>query len=69
MGRAFYRGSDCCALVFDLTRKDSLEHLKRWRDGFVENGGHEDVSDFPFLVMGNKCDKTGDRQVSEEAAK
>ena len=35
VGRAFYRGSDCCALVFDLTRKESFEHLKTWQDGFI----------------------------------
>merc|ERR1712054_701962 len=27
LGVAFYRGADGCALVFDLTVKNSLEHL------------------------------------------
>ena len=60
LGYAFYRGADCCALVYDITKKDSFEHLKKWKDGFIENAGQTD-SNFPFCVMGNKCDRENDR--------
>ena len=57
LGHAFYRGADCCCLVFDLTKKESLEHLNRWRQGFIDNTGCEPDT-FPFVVMGNKADMT-----------
>ena len=34
LGGAFYRGSDCCALVFDLTSYDSFQSLASWKQGF-----------------------------------
>ena len=39
LGYAFYRGADCCALVYDITNQQSFEALGRWRDGFNENAG------------------------------
>ena len=39
LGYAFYRGADCCALVYDITNQQSFEALSRWRDGFIENAG------------------------------
>lgn len=69
IGYAFYKGADCCALCFDLTRKETFEHLRKWRDGFLEHAGQNDAENFPFIVMGNKLDKAGDRQVSYDAAK
>ena len=69
IGYAFYKGSDCCALCFDLTRKETFEHLTKWRNGFLENAGTQDEQQFPFIVMGNKSDKAGDRQVSADQAR
>jgi len=37
LGYAFYRGSDCCALVFDITNQKSFENLSRWKQGFIEH--------------------------------
>ena len=39
LGYAFYRGADCCALVYDITSQQSFDSLSRWRDGFHENAG------------------------------
>ena len=35
----------------------------------MENAGQNDSKDFPFIVMGNKCDRENDRQVSAMSAK
>ena len=56
LGHAFYRGSDCCALVYDITDRKSFEALSRWRDNFFENAGPSDPESFPFVCLGNKAD-------------
>ena len=61
LGYAFYRGADCCALCYDITRKDTLEHLSKWKSGFLDNAGQNNGENFPFIVMGNKCDKENER--------
>ena len=61
MSHSFYRGSDCCAVVFDLTDRASWDNLDKWIKGFKE-----EVSEgFPFLLIGNKSDLTHERQVTE----
>jgi Ras-related protein Rab-7A len=56
LGYAFYRGADCCALVYDLTSAQSFESLDRWKKGFIDNAGPSDPSTFPFVCLGNKLD-------------
>ena len=62
---AFYRGADCCALVYDITNKESFEKLGHWRKGFIDNTGI-DVDTFPFVVMGNKADLENERAVTKD---
>jgi len=102
LGKSFYRGSDACILVYDVTNKKSFDSLEIWRneflnhmskDAFINNisevgrvgmsihtcGQHdcekidpesccrkEHLSDFPFVVLGNKIDKeiSNERTVS-----
>lgn len=35
LGVAFYRGADCCVLVFDVNSSKSFETLDSWRDEFL----------------------------------
>lgn len=35
LGVAFYRGADCCVLVFDVTVPKTFETLDSWRDEFL----------------------------------
>jgi len=63
LGYAFYRGADCCALVYDLTNLDSFHSLDKWKQGFIENAGPSDPANFPFVCLGNKLDKQDNRQV------
>lgn len=69
LGYAFYRGADCCALVFDITSQKSFENLSRWKQGFLEHAGPQDPDTFPFVLIGNKVDKESDRKVKAQDAK
>jgi Ras-related protein Rab-7A len=45
MGVAFYRGADCCALVYDITNRavniffiKSFDHIESWIKEFIDQG-------------------------------
>lgn len=56
LGVAFYRGADCCVLVFDVTNSNSFKTLDSWRDEFLIQASPRDPENFPFVVLGNKID-------------
>lgn len=35
LGVAFYRGADCCVLVYDVNTQKTFENLDNWRDEFL----------------------------------
>lgn len=35
LGVAFYRGADCCVLVYDVNVMKSFENLNNWREEFL----------------------------------
>mmetsp|Transcript_68768 Transcript_68768/g.161698 ORF Transcript_68768/g.161698 Transcript_68768/m.161698 type:complete len:203 (+) Transcript_68768:77-685(+) len=67
LGHAFYRGADCCALVFDVNQANTFENLASWREEFLIQAGPKDRETFPFVVLGNKID-LGNRVVSQKRA-
>lgn len=71
LGVAFYRGADCCVLVYDVNSSKSFENLENWRDEFLIQASPPDPDNFPFVVLGNKVDVEGgkNRQVSDKKAK
>ncbi len=56
LGTAFYRGADCCLLVYDLTSKQSFENVLMWKNNFLSKSMVSNQDSFPFLVVGNKLD-------------
>lgn len=56
LGVAFYRGADCCVLVFDVNNLQSFKSLDSWRDEFLIQASPRDPDSFPFVVLGNKID-------------
>ncbi|ODV89030.1 hypothetical protein CANCADRAFT_32418 [Tortispora caseinolytica NRRL Y-17796] len=56
LGVAFYRGADCCVLVYDVNNTKSFENLDSWRDEFLIQASPRDPENFPFVVLGNKID-------------
>jgi len=68
LGVAFYRGSDCCILVYDVNVAQSFEHLDSWREEFLSQAAPRDPEKFPFVVIGNKIDLEHQRVVSNKRA-
>ena len=62
---SYYRGAHAFFIVFDITMKDSFEHVKNWMvdiDKFAKTGVLR-------ILVGNKCDLEKQRVVSEDEAK
>lgn len=49
MGVAFYRGADCCVLVYDVNNSKSFDTLDSWRDEFLIQASPRDPDNFPFV--------------------
>lgn len=64
MSNTFYRGADCCVIVFDLTDRESYEGIDVWRNNFLESASannrsmsQEDSENLtPIILVGNKSD-------------
>ncbi|ERS96520.1 hypothetical protein HMPREF1624_06724 [Sporothrix schenckii ATCC 58251] len=63
LGVAFYRGADCCVLVFDVNNAKSFEAIEGWRDEFLVQASPRDPDNFPFVVLGNKIDVEESKRV------
>eukprot|EP01147_Barroeca_monosierra_P000442 gene442-3780_t len=68
LGVAFYRGADCCVLVFDVTVPRSFESLEAWRDEFLIQASPREPQNFPFVVLGNKVDLKDGRAITKNRA-
>lgn len=68
LGVAFYRGADCCVLVYDITHGQSFKSLESWRDEFLIQASPRDPVHFPFVLLGNKLDNESERAVSVKRA-
>jgi GTPase SAR1 family protein len=53
---AFYRGADCCVLVYDVNNQKSFENLNNWKDEFLIQASPRDPQNFAFICVGNKID-------------
>ena len=51
LGVAFYRGADCCVLVYDVNNNKSFEALDSWRDEFLIQASPRDPESFPFVSL------------------
>lgn len=64
--RSYYRGAAGSLLVYDITRRETFNHLARWLEEARQNA-HQNMV---ILLVGNKADLDHRRQVSfEEGAK
>lgn len=69
LGVAFYRGADCCVLVYDVNNAKSFDTLDSWRDEFLIQASPMDPESFPFVVLGNKVDvEESKRMISTKRA-
>jgi Ras-related protein Rab-2A len=63
--RSYYRGAHGALLVYDITRRETFDHLKDWLREVHEHSNKEIV----IMLIGNKCDLESKRAVSTEEGK
>merc|ERR1719499_1930833 len=56
LGTAFYRGADCCILVYSINESKSFENLDGWANEFLTHASPQQPENFPFVCIGNKSD-------------
>lgn len=61
---SYYRGAQAIMIVYDITNRDSFNSLERWLDEV----GRQSADNTAKLIVGNKCDKDDQRQVSKAEA-
>lgn len=59
---SYYRGAHAIGVVFDLTKRESYDHVVRWMDD-INRFAKENVLKF---IIGNKSDLVSQRQVKHE---
>ncbi|GKB25008.1 ribonuclease H-like domain, reverse transcriptase, RNA-dependent DNA polymerase, partial [Tanacetum coccineum] len=71
LGVSFYRGADCCVLVYDVNIQKTFETLQTWHEEFLKQADPSEPESFPFVLLGNKVDTDGgsSRAVSEKSAR
>lgn len=60
--RSYYRGAAGALLVYDITRRETFNHLTRWLDEARSNAN----STMVIMLIGNKSDLDHKRQVTRE---
>ena len=66
MGQSFYRGSEVCVLVFDITDNETFQNIEGWRKEFLEQLNPNNPEEFPLVLIGNKCDMQNEKKVNDE---
>jgi Ras-related protein Rab-7A len=66
ISKSYFRGSDACVIVFDVTNKDSFSSIDKWKQLFIQQTDCK--TDFPFILIGNKVDLNHNRVISKEEA-
>lgn len=59
--RAFYKGTQGIIYVFDLTRKETFNHIENWKQEVETTSGY-----IPNVLVGNKYDLIDDKIISVE---
>ncbi|KAJ2849321.1 Ras- protein Rab-2A [Coemansia brasiliensis] len=60
--RSYYRGAVGALLVYDITRRDTFEHVATWLEDVRKHSNTETT----IILIGNKCDLEAKRSVSRE---
>lgn len=59
---AYYKGAKGAIIVYDITNKDSFDHVDKWIKEVKDNGG----KNMNIVICGNKSDLESSRKVSTE---
>ena len=63
--RTYYKGAIGALLVYDITRKETFDHIIKWYNEVILNGS----KDICCILIGNKKDLEDQRQVKYEDGK
>ena len=63
--RTYYKGAIGALLVYDITRKETFDHITKWLNEVKSNGS----KDICCILIGNKKDLEEQRQVKYEEGK
>lgn len=66
MSHIYYKDSDFCLILFDVTNRKSFEECAKWKLDLDEKYRMIDDSKCPCLLIGNKCDEMAKREVDQE---
>ena len=61
---AFYKRAQGAVICFDMTRRDSFEHVTEWANSARENCPENVVT----MLVGTKCDLEGEREIDQSEA-
>ena len=68
--KAYYRGSDFCAIVFDLGNRQSFLNIDKWKEAYQESMTSEDKEGtMPFILLCNKNDLENKKVTRNEIEK
>ncbi|KAH3757521.1 Rab GTPase [Pelomyxa schiedti] len=65
MTASFWKGADCCVLVFDVTDQETFNSMDQWYGAFLSS---QDKTIPPCILFGNKTDATERRIVTRQMA-
>lgn len=60
ISQVFFRGSDCCIVMFDVTNIETLEYTRKLFNDLFDLAG-----EIPTILVGNKCDRV-DEKINRE---
>ena len=63
--RAYYKNSVCALVVYDISSRDSFNNVMSW----IEDCRNQSPKTIFIVLVGNKCDLEGKRQVTYEEGK
>ena len=62
----YYKGADGILLMYDVTKLESFNSIKRWVEGIKENIKMEELG---LIIVGNKCDLKKEKIITDEMKK
>ena len=59
----YYKNAACAIIVYDISRKESLESVDNWIEECRKYCSNDNII---TILVGNKCDKKEEREITEE---
>ena len=61
---SYYRGCDCVLIVYDVSNRESFDHVRNWRNELNKHASEDAVN---RVLVGNKCECLADKRAVSEA--